>query len=371
MESNENMGCPAPFPKVSVIIPVYNAMPYLTQSINDVLSQTMQEIEIICVDDGSTDDSLDVLHAYAERDERIRVFTQQNKFAGTARNRGIDEAHGDYLMFLDADDLFEPRLIELLYNACEKDGTQMALCRSDIFDMSHDRYQKNNPLARALFPKQVPFTPAEYADYLFQFVTPAPWGKIFRRDLIENGDIRFENRKSTNDLFFSFCNAAIAQSITYVEEVLVHLRRGHSTNIQSQNHKNLFECSNALLAVKHELQTRNLFGTFERGFANAAILQSHYILNTLNCNPVAYTTFLTELREHLFEELNLLHHPEEFYLSCIEYSALQWMCDTATNDSEHSRLRKALFFTRCSVRAFGLLKTLKTGIQFARKKYLD
>lgn len=365
------MECQRLTPKVSVIIPVYNAMPYLARCIDDVLSQTMHEIEIICVDDGSTDDSLNVLQAYAKRDERIRIFTQQNKFAGAARNRGIDEARGEYLMFLDADDLFEPQLVEMLYTACERDMAQMALCRSDIFDMLHNTYKKNNPLARELFPVKIPFAPAEYADYLFQFVTPAPWGKIFRRDLIMDGGIRFECRKSTNDLYFSFCNAAIAQSVTFTDNVLVHLRRGHTTNIQSRNDKYLFDCSNALLSVKHELQARGLFSIFERSFVSSAVLQSHYVLNTLSGNPAAYSEFLLALRESLFEQLEVLHHPKEFYLSSVVYSALQWMLCPAANFSKHLGLKKIFFIISCSIKAYGLTGTIKTGIQFIKKRLGD
>lgn len=356
-------------PKVSVIIPVYNAMPYLTRSLDDVLQQTMREIEVICVDDGSTDNSHAVLCAYAERDQRVRILTQQNKFAGAARNKGIEEARGDYLMFLDADDLFEPQLIERLYSACKKDAAQIALCRSDMFDMARGKFLKNNALPRSLFPKHTPFSPTDYADYLFQFITPVPWAKIFRRDLIQEGGIRFENRRNTNDLYFSFCNAAIAQKITFVDEVLVHLRRGHTTNIQSSSFKNPYECAGAFLEVKRELQTRGLYRTFQQSFVNVAITQSHYVLNMVYENQPAYLEFCTALKEMLFHQLDVLDHPPEFYHSCIEYCTLQWLCNSAAQVSAHSKFSKLFFFASCSLRTFGVAKSLGTVFRYMQKKW--
>jgi len=358
-------------PKVSVIMPVYNALPFLAKSLDDVLHQTMREIEIICVDDGSTDDSLATLRAYAARDARVRVLTQQNKFAGVARNLGIEHARGDYFMFLDADDLFEPCLIEQLYTACEQNDTQMALCRSDIFDMASGKFVKNNPLPRTLFPKTAVFSPRDYADYLFQFVTPVPWAKIFRRELIMDGGIRFEARRNTNDLFFSFCNAAIADSIAHVDEVLVHLRRGHTGNIQSQNHKNAYECSGALQSVQTELRSRGLYETYRRSFVNSVVMQSQYVLKQLPGNPEVYMEFLGTLRSRIFAQLDALGHAPKYYHSALEYCLLQWTLSPLADLPLKGKLSKAIFFMKTSIRSFGLFGSMRSAWRFIQKKWLD
>ena len=87
-------------PKVSVIIPVYNSSEYIRHCLDSLLSQTLQDIEILCVDDGSTDDSLSILEEYSRKDQRVRVLTQENAGAGAARNHGLREARGKYLSFL-------------------------------------------------------------------------------------------------------------------------------------------------------------------------------------------------------------------------------------------------------------------------------
>ena len=91
-------------PKVSVIMPVYNASDYLARAIDCILNQTHQDIELICVNDGSTDDSLDILNEYAEKDSRIQVFSQTNQGGGAARNFALDKISGKYLYFMDSDD---------------------------------------------------------------------------------------------------------------------------------------------------------------------------------------------------------------------------------------------------------------------------
>ena len=93
--------------KVSVIVPVYNAQQYLKDTLDTILGQSLKSIEIICVDDGSSDESLSILKDYQNKDSRLTVLTQQNQYAGVARNNGLNIARGKYVVFWDADDLFE------------------------------------------------------------------------------------------------------------------------------------------------------------------------------------------------------------------------------------------------------------------------
>ena len=101
--------------KISVIIPIYNAGAYLRPALDSVIDQTLREIEIICVDDGSTDNSLEIIKEYQKVDERIRIVAENNAGPALARNNGMRRARGEYIAFLDADDIFEPTLLEDLY----------------------------------------------------------------------------------------------------------------------------------------------------------------------------------------------------------------------------------------------------------------
>ena len=117
-------------PLVSVIIPVYNAEQYLCECLESVVNQTLREIEIICVDDGSTDDSLPVIRKLQKKDSRISVLLQEHKGAGAARNLGLAHAKGQYLAFLDADDYFDPQLLEKGSGIMVRESTDIVVFRA-------------------------------------------------------------------------------------------------------------------------------------------------------------------------------------------------------------------------------------------------
>ena len=118
--------------KVSVIMPVYNACRYIRPAIDSILAQTLKEIELICIDDGSTDTSLDMIKIYQKGDSRIRILTETNAGPGLARNNGFKRARGEYVAFLDADDFYEPDMLESLYNAAVEKDLDIAICKYDI-----------------------------------------------------------------------------------------------------------------------------------------------------------------------------------------------------------------------------------------------
>ena len=138
--------------KVSVIIPVYNVEQYLNQCLDSVINQTLKDIEIICVDDGSTDNSFKMLEEYAQKDNRIKVIHQKNKGAAAARNEGLYIAQGKYLSFLDSDDFFEIDMLEQMYNCAEKYNTDIVVCKSKV--ISNGIIKDNTNIKDFLLPKK-------------------------------------------------------------------------------------------------------------------------------------------------------------------------------------------------------------------------
>jgi len=120
--------------KISVILPVYNKAPFLVQCIDGILAQTLDDIEIICIDDGSTDESLSILKKYEEKDNRIKLISQKNKGAATARNVGLSHASGEYLSILDADDIFDPDMLLKAYNKAKETQADIDVYRSNSYD---------------------------------------------------------------------------------------------------------------------------------------------------------------------------------------------------------------------------------------------
>lgn len=119
--------------KVSVIVPVYNTEPYLEQCIESILGQTLREMEVICVDDGSSDRSVEILKEKSRLDQRLRILTQKNSGGGAARNLGMKHAKGKYLVFLDSDDFFLPEMLEEMSARCEETGAQICVCKAKCY----------------------------------------------------------------------------------------------------------------------------------------------------------------------------------------------------------------------------------------------
>lgn len=120
-------------PKVSVLVPVYNVEQYLEQCLDSILAQTLENIEVICVNDGSTDGSGEILQRYAEKDNRIVIVNKKNGGLPSARNAGIRSATGEYVSFIDADDYIEPNMLEKMYNTAKRDNSEIVICGANVF----------------------------------------------------------------------------------------------------------------------------------------------------------------------------------------------------------------------------------------------
>ena len=119
--------------KISVIVPVYNCEDYLEESIRSILNQSFNDIEIICVDDGSTDDSLNILKELSKQDTRLKVYTQENQGASVARNNALEKASGDYIYFFDADDYAVEDCLEKVYSNAVNNDSDMVIFYFDNY----------------------------------------------------------------------------------------------------------------------------------------------------------------------------------------------------------------------------------------------
>ena len=115
-------------PCITIIVPVYNVEKYLRRCLDSIIGQTYQNLEILCIDDGSTDSSGEICKQYAAQDERIKVLRQENHGVSAARNKGLDAATGEYIAFVDSDDYIEADMIGRLYQALASAGAECAIC---------------------------------------------------------------------------------------------------------------------------------------------------------------------------------------------------------------------------------------------------
>ncbi len=257
-------------PKVSVIIPVYNVSEYLGQCLDSVLLQTLQDIEVICVDDGSTDDSLDILQGYAMFDERLKIISQENAGAGAARNNGIKHATGEYIICLDSDDFFEPDMLEKMVAKAEEDNSDVVVCDFFLFNNETEQIDTNakaNVLEK--FFKKSAFKPTDLNETLFDLNYPAAWNKLIKADLIRKHNITFdEQAKCFEDNLFCSLSLALANKISMLNQACIYYRRNQQTQITS-NIKNYFS---DLLTVMKNLHNRLIQLNLDTGILSSYIM---------------------------------------------------------------------------------------------------
>ena len=173
--------------KISIIIPVYNVEKYLHQCIDSVINQTLKDIEIICVNDGSTDNSLNILNEYAKNDTRIRIINKKNSGYGDSMNKGIDVATGEYIGFVESDDFASLNMFEELYNLAKEFDAEVV--RSNWYRYKEDSSNKESTNLYIDIPKNCIINPIEYKDLYIVHTLIA--SAIYSRKYLNEFNIRF------------------------------------------------------------------------------------------------------------------------------------------------------------------------------------
>ena len=328
--------------KVSVIIPVYNVENYLRQCLDSVVNQTLREIEIICVNDSSTDGSLAILEEYAQKDDRIQVITQPNAGAGAARNRGMDLAKGEYLSFLDSDDFFEPAMLEKAYNLAEQNRADFVVYKSDQY---HTEENKFVPVSWAVREQEIPpypvFNYRQLTDNVFKVFVGWAWDKLFSREFVKKHQLRYQEQRTSNDMLFVFSAIVLAQRISLLPEVLLHQRRDSKDSL-SKTRENSWWCfHDALLALRERLQKEGLYPELEKDFINYALHFTLWNYNTL-AEPTKHT-LKEKLAAEWLEELGIAGKPGEYFYNQKEYEQYQELFGTgASSEKACQALQKLL-----------------------------
>lgn len=299
--------------KVSVIMPVYNAERYLEECLDSVLGQTLQDIEVICVDDGSTDRSLDMLRRYERQDPRMKVIQQQNLYAGVARNRGLEVATGTYVMFLDSDDFFRADMLEQVYRKGVEQDADVVLFGGRIYHTQKGTYQAAPRYLRREVVKPYPvWNRDDIPEQLLTVTTPAPWTKAFRREFVSQKGLRFQPLPNSNDAYFVISALALAQRITWLDEDFVNHRVGQTGDIQS--HKAEHPCCfiQAYQAIYETMVEHGVFQQLKKSYCTLFFSEICANVETMKETWVRREMFQA-LGQLSFLSQDLLCEPEEFY----------------------------------------------------------
>ena len=309
-------------PLVSVIVPVYNAELYLPETMNSILRQSYVNMEVICVDDGSVDGSLSILEGFAQSDSRIRIITGSNRGAGIARNRGIDEASGKYICFVDGDDVLEPGLLEGAVAAAEEGSADIVLYDSDRFGEAVDYAALTlHTLHAELLPEALmkpgnkiskPFSAADIPRDILNVTSPNVWNKLFRRDFLIRNNLKNQDIPYGEDVYFSCMALCVAERIVCVDRVWYHWRQQASGNLSSTLSENRVAVVHAFEDLYEDLNRRGIYQIVQVSFVRRCLAAMAYELGRIGRDPLKFR-FYEEFREKRFQDMNLLDQPEEFY----------------------------------------------------------
>lgn len=257
MNTQSNETCP----QVSVVIPAFNAGAYIDETLNALEKQTLCDIEIICVDDGSADDTLVIAEKHADSDARVKVLHQSNSGAGVARNAGLALAAGKWIAFLDADDIYRPDFLEKMVSAAETYNAEVAVCECDslMIDGESSKPWFRIPIVAGEHVVET----ADSSQLLFQLGSHVPFNKLFRLSFIRESGLKFQALSSCNDLFFTCSAIAGAKRVALVREALVSYRICEGSSIQDDllKHPTMDKCKNvyrALTALREFCLSNNL-----------------------------------------------------------------------------------------------------------------
>ncbi len=299
-------------PKVSVILPVYNVGKYLRQSLDSLINQTLKEMEIICVNDGSTDDCYDILEEYKEKDERIKVIHKENKGTGAARNDGLRLAAGECIGFVDPDDWVKPDMFERLYNLIKEKNLDIAMCMPDGYDEKND--------INAPFPY---FVDANWEnvidDRIFNWRDLSPfqypmcvWNKLYTKELFDKNKIDFAEGLDFEDHKVIFGTLLTAEKIFFIREKLYVYRYNREGSVLSDNNRRLIDHMKIFNIVENLMKETNTFNVLREDFLTYKI---HNVL-------YYYSMIKDEFKEEYYENM----------VKCIK--------DTNLTEEEFERLSK-------------------------------
>lgn len=247
---------------ISIIVPVYNVEKYLCECIDSILSQTYEKFELILVDDGSPDNSGKICDEYAEKDKRIKVIHKENGGVSSARNMGLDNANGEYITFVDSDDIVDKQYLELMYNKLVEKSADLCFCHFDRFDENTcEEYKETIPEHLI-----VDFKSDNFVDFASKFfnlknnIFGSSCRVLYKKSIVET--IRFNLKiKISEDLIFTLYAVFNSKSICSTSNVLYHYR----TNLSSAGRTYKKDLLKSQLELKNELTL--LFARFDEQIA--------------------------------------------------------------------------------------------------------
>lgn len=269
--------------KVSVIIPVYNVEEFLGECLESLQRQTLKEVEFICINDGSTDDSLKILNKYAQNDKRFIIISQTNQGQGVARNEGIKIAKGEFISFVDADDWLESDALETLYRYAKEQKSKVVHFNYSEFN-NHSKKFKHRSFAKKVkkdhglnLIKNNSYNWRELKNGCLSKLDMHVWSHFYDSKFIKENNIKFSPNRRSEDHLFVISTTLLAKKISYLNKTLYfyRCRKGSAVNSRGNDSFCIFD---NIAQIKNIIIKNNLWNELEKEFNNyqKMVLSIHY-----------------------------------------------------------------------------------------------
>ena len=313
-------------PKISVIVPVYNVEKYLPQCLESIIGQTFDDIEIICVNDGSTDNSRKILAQYAQKDSRIKIVDKKNGGLSSARNAGMKVAQGEYYSFIDSDDWIDETMLEKLYNSMVALDTDISICAVHQFDETRQELDDSNPYyTLGFFDESFDNRAFSYVDtkpFLLDVCVMA-WNKLYRKSFIEECQVEFPEGLIFEDGPFFFSIFFKTKKVSIVRDFLYYYRINRSGSIIENGGKHLLDIIDVVNLMCESLRKNDILEELKDSFykQKSDDINYRYGLSDLSLKKAFARKFKKEsclLNEKIFNfsELNK-KYPIQYKNMCV------------------------------------------------------
>lgn len=247
---------------ITIIMPLYNAARFLNSALDSIINQTFNDFELICIDDASDDDTRELIKEKMKVDNRIKlVINNQRKGAGESRNIGMKYAQGEYITFLDGDDIFDESMLEKAYERCKKDDLDLVIYEYEIVDSDNIYNKREHSLNSVHLEKYCKNVFNIFGASISAYISwiNAPWNKLYRRDFLIKNNISFQNLNSSNDVYFVELSLLLANKIAFLEDarVMVYVRE-HNTPSRISNFRSPFCVYEAYFCLLKALKERDI-----------------------------------------------------------------------------------------------------------------
>lgn len=320
--------------QISVIIPVYNTHRFLSQCLDSFLGQSFRNIEVICIDDGSDDASLDLLYRYARDDARVRVLKQEHKYAGAARNYGLSAAKGEYVWFFDSDDWVEDESLSHIFSKLSEKINN----KTDILFFGYYTYDQSTSLKEQ---QNLPFGGIQNADVLTQrksilsaaYPVP-PWCKVYRREFLTENNLLFGGTKTANDVLFFYTSVFVAKNIQFLFSPIIYWRINSGSSLTDSRKKknaNYEDNFSAYDGILRYIERKSDFECLKYAIAEG-ILKGIYFGNSRvdkqgdkNFSKTVNTWLSKVSRKSGLNRRGFFGSPKGLMLFCIYKSEFYWL----------------------------------------------